>query len=110
LEGNLGNWCTQYHIPIKYTNNTGKTVIVTGYIRRSATTKSNYIILRSGNNNTTYKGYLQADGLKPVNAWKWFEKELAGGESIEDFYHYILGTNSTAGTMSSQHIWTIEYK
>lgn len=102
---NVGNWCVQYYIPVRFVNDTNRDVVFKGYIQPGeGNTRENFYILSSGSNNTVY----QRVGSTGNRTWHWTNYTVpAHITSAVQICQFILGTNSSKHV---NHIWKVENK
>ena len=102
---NVGNWCVQYYIPVRFNNDTNRDVVFKGYIQPGEkNTSENFYILSSGSSNTVY----QRVGSTGNRTWHWTNYTVpAHTTSAVQICQFILGTNSSKHV---NHIWKVENK
>lgn len=108
---NVGNWCVQYYIPVRFVNDTNRDVVFKGYIQPGEDNKNeNFYILSSGSNNTVYQRISSIDEEKyeDKRTWHWTNHTVpAHTTSAVQVCQFILGTNSSKHV---NHIWKVENK
>ncbi len=102
---NIGNWCVQYYIPVRFNNDTNRDVVFKGYIQPGEDNENeNFYILSSGSSNTVY----QRVGSTGNRTWHWTNYTVpAHTTSAVQICQFILGTNSSKHV---NHIWKVENK
>lgn len=106
---NVGNWCVQYYIPVKFVNDTNRDVVFKGYIQLG-NINENFYILSSGSNNTVYQriSSINEEKYKNKRTWHWTNHTVpAHTTSAVQVCQFILGTNSSKHV---NHIWKVENK
>ena len=108
---NIGNWCVQYYIPVRFENDTNRDVVFKGYIQPGENNKNeNFYILSSGSNNTVYQriSSINEEKYKNKRTWHWTNHTVpAHTTSAVQICQFILGTNSSKNV---NHIWKVENK
>ena len=108
---NVGNWCVQYYIPVRFENDTNRDVVFKGYIQPGEDNKNeNFYILSSGSNNTVYQriSSINEEKYKDKRTWHWTNHTVpAHTTSAVQICQFILGTNSSKNV---NHIWKVENK
>ena len=108
---NIGNWCVQYYIPVRFENDTNRDVVFKGYIQPGEDNKNeNFYILSSGSNNTVYQriSSINEEKYKNKRTWHWTNHTVpAHTTSAVQICQFILGTNSSKNV---NHIWKVENK